>query len=180
MAGVPIVVDACSSLNLFGSGRPAEIVKGATLHLVLLPEIEAEAKHLHGEPDEDGVPTVEPVDWKALLSSGAATSQIFPDEALPALIALASKLTDVDAKCVALANHLKIGLLSDDGKVRRVFSASGGVGLRSTVSIIRVAATALPLDGNSIRKIFNRIRDRARFKPSRKDTDYDWYLSHGR
>ena len=176
MAVTRIVIDACSSLNLFGSGRSAELVLAANLQLVVLPEVEAEAKHLHGLPDEDGVSSPEPVAWKALFSSGAATSEPFPDEALPAFIAFASKLTDVDAKCVALATHLKIGLLSDDGKVRKVFSASGGVGLRTTASIIRDAAAVLPLDRSSICEIFNRIRDRARFKPSPRQPDYDWYL----
>ncbi len=180
MAATPVVIDACSSLNLFASGRPVDIAKAANLRLLVLPEVEAEAKHLLGEPDEDGARAEDPIDWKAFLAAGVAESTLLPDEALPELIALASRLTDVDARCVALANHLKIGLLSDDGKVRKVFSASGGVGLRSTVSTIREAATALPLDPATVRAMFDRIRERARFEPPRKDPDYAWYSAQMR
>lgn len=175
MAAMPVVIDACSSLNLFASGRPVDIAKAANLQLLVLPEVEAEAKHLFGEPDDEGVRPLEPIDWKALLVSGVATSKVFPEEALPELISLASQLTDVDAKCVALANHLKIGLLSDDGKVRKVFVASGGVGLRSTVSTIREAAAAYPFGKALVREIFSRIRERARFEPPRRDPDHPWY-----
>ena len=176
MAPVPVVIDACSSLNLFASGRPIDIARAANLQLLVLPEVEAEAKHLFGEPDEDGVRPEDPIDWKAFLASGVATSTSFPAEALPTLITLASQLTDVDAKCVALASHLKLGLLSDDGKVRKVFTTSGGVGLRSTVSTIREAAAVIPLDKPTVRAIFARIRERARFEPSRRDPDHAWYL----
>lgn len=176
MAARPIVIDACSSLNLFASGRPVDIARAANLQLLVLPEVEAEARHLFGEPDEDGGRPLEPIDWGSFLASGVATSQLLPEEALPSLIALASQLTDVDARCVALGNHLKVGLFSDDGKVRKVFSTSGGVGLRSTVSVIREAATVLTLDSASVRAIFGRIRARARFEPPRKDPDFAWYL----
>lgn len=176
MASTPVVIDACSSLNLFATGRPVDIAKAANLQLLVLPEVQEEAKHLFGEPDDEGVRSEEPIDWRVLLASGVAKSQTLPDEALPDLIELATQLTDVDAKCVALAKHLKLDLLSDDGKVRKVFAALGGGGLRSTVSTLREAAAAIPLDKANVRLIFSRIRVRARFEPSRKDPDHSWYL----
>ena len=177
MAATPIVLDACSSLNLFASGIPLEIAKAANVQFLLLPEVQMEAKHLFGPPDKDGVRPLEPIDWPSFLKSGIAASTSFPEEALDALVSAARQLSDVDAKCVALANHLKVGLLSDDGKVRKVFTSSGGSGLLSTVSTIRVAAAKLPLDKSAVRSIFGRIRERARFEPSRKDPEYRWYVS---
>lgn len=176
MAATPIVVDACSSLNLFATGRLVDIARAANLQLLVLPDVRAEAKHLFGEPDDEGVRPEDPIDWGTLLSSDVAKSQTLPDEALTELIEFATQLTDVDAKCVALAKHLKLGLLSDDGKVRKVFSSSGGVGLRSTVSMIREAAVVLKLDRAAVRVLFDQVRKRARFEPSRKDPDYAWYL----
>lgn len=177
MAGVPIVVDACSSLNLFATGRIVEIAEAANLHLLVLPEVEAEAQYLFGARDDEGIRSHETVDWKMLLGSGVAKSEVLSEDALPALISFASQLTDVDAKCVALAIHLNVGLLSDDGKVRRVFSSSGGIALQSTVSVVRTASEVMALDKPRVRAIFDRIRERARFEPPRKDPDYSWYLA---
>lgn len=176
MAAAPVVVDACSSLNLFATGRRVDIARAANLQLLVLPEVQAEAKHLFGEPDEQGVRPEEPIDWGSLLSSDVARLQSFPDEAVTDLIGFATQLTDVDAQCVALAKHLKLGLISDDGKVRKVFSSAGGLGLRSTVSMIRQAAVVLKMDSVAVRVLFDQIRKKARFEPSRKDPDFAWYL----
>jgi hypothetical protein len=170
------VIDACSSLNLFATDRPVDLAKAANIAFLVLPEVEAEAKYLFGSPDEKGVRPQESIDWPSLLASGVAVTHPFPDEALPALITFASQLTDVDAKCVALAIHRGVGLLSDDGKVRKVFQGASRAACRSTVSVIRAAATSRSLDKPAVRNLFERIRMRACFEPSKRDPDYAWYL----
>lgn len=172
---IPVVIDACSSLNLFASGRPIEIAKAAEVQLLVLPEVRGEAQHLFGIQDGDGNRPLEPVDWEGLIASGAASTVSLPEAAFPTFIELAEQLTDIDARCVALAVHLGAGLLSDDGKVRRVFAASSKSGLRSTVSVVRSAVTALSLDKRAVQSMFNRIRERARFEVPRRDPDFDWY-----
>jgi len=177
MARDPVVVDACSALNLIASGFLGEIIEAAKIQLVALPEVIEEAKYLLGEMDEEGNRERTAIDWSALLAQGHFSSRMFPDEALSSFIDLAGELTDVDARCVALARHLRVGLVSDDGKVRRVFSVSSrGLPLKSTVSLIRQAANLLSLDRGNLRSIFARVRDRARFEPSRRDPDYAWYV----
>lgn len=175
MAATPVVIDACSSLNLFASGRLVEIAKAAELELLVLPEVRLEARHVFGLADEEGNRPHHPVDWDGLLSSGVGSLAQLPEAALPALIDFAAQLTDVDARCVTLAVHLGVGLVSDDGKVRRIFSASSKSALRSTVSVIRSAAKALPLDRSEVQAIFRRIREHARFEVPRRDPDYAWY-----
>lgn len=172
----PVVADACSALNLVASGLLGEILGVAGAQLLVLPEVMDEAGYVLGEMDEDGNRGREPIDWSAMLARGHFSARPFPDEALMAFVELSAELTDVDAKCVALARHLQVGLVSDDGKVRRVFSAgAGGLPLRSTVSLIRQAASLIPLDQARVRDVFARIRERARFEPPRKDPDYEWY-----
>ena len=146
------------------------------MQLIALPEVMEEAGYVLGEMDEEGSRTRVPIDWSALLAKKQLSTHPFPDDALMAFIELSAHLTDVDAKCVALARHLRVGLVSDDGKVRRVFSAGAdGLPLRSTVWVVRQAASLIPLDQAQVREVFERIRERARFESPRKDPDYEWY-----
>lgn len=173
----PFVVDACSALNLVASGLLGELPGAIGMQLLALPEVMDEARYVLGEMDEEGNRKREPIDWSGILAGGQFSMRTFPEEALESFVELSAELTDVDAKYVAFARHLRVGLVSDDGKVRRVFSAdAGGLPLRSTVSLIRQAASLIPLDQVRVRDVFARIRERARFEPPRKDPDYEWYV----
>lgn len=176
MAAASVVVDACSSINLFATGRAVEIVRAAGLQLVVLPEVSGEAQYLLGDFDDDGERTHVPIDWAPLFTSGLASRQSFPDEAVPVLVEFAEHLTDNDARCAAMARHLGFGLLSDDGKVRRTFAAKcPTLMLLSIVSVVRLAGKQLGLKRPALGELFRQMRERARFEPSRKDPEFDWY-----
>jgi hypothetical protein len=179
VAAVPVVVDACSALNLFATGRAIEILRAADLQLIVLPEVAGETQYLLGDDDldDDGEPRHLPIDWSSVLSSGLASQRSLPDEALPGFVELAAHLTDNDARCAAMARHLGCALLSDDGKVRRTFTAKcPSLTLLSIVSVVRMAAEKLGLSRRELGQLFHHMRRRARFEPARRDPAFDWYL----
>lgn len=177
-----VVIDACSAINLLATGRAADFLRALDWTLVILPEVRQEVQHLRGPSDEEGQPTWMPADWSPLEQAGLCTlhpSERLGDAFVDAFIGAAAHLTDVDARAVALAGTLGLPLLSDDGKVRRIFRMLyPSLELHATLGLIRLASTRLGLDPETVRDVLRALRWKARFAPPKSDTDREWYLSH--
>ncbi|HYO53267.1 hypothetical protein [Archangium sp.] len=177
-----VVIDACSAINLLATGRALDFLHALDWTLLVLPEVRQEARRLRGPLDEEGQPTWVPADWSPLEQAGLFTlpSSAFQGEAfVEALVGAAAHLTDVDAAAVALAGTLGLPLLSDDGKVRRVFrTLYPALELHATLGLIRQASNHLGLEPGSVKDVLRALRWKARFAPPKSDPDREWYLSH--
>ena len=177
-----VVSDACSALNLLATDRAVDILEALDWTLLISPEVKQEAQFLRGPPDEEGRPTRLVCDWETLERSGrvappepADLDASFED----AFISAAAFLTDVDAKAVALAGAKELSLLSDDGKVRKIFrQLYPALELQATLNVLRQAAKHLGLREGAVRELLRTLRVRARFAPPRNDPDRDWYEAH--
>jgi hypothetical protein len=179
MAASPVVIDACSALNLLATGQAETLLSVLDWKLIVLTEVRQEAGRLRGPPDEEGRPTWVPTNWSALESAGLMEIQPLGEESLEAFVAAAAHLTDVDAAVVALAGTLNHPLLSDDGKVRRTFTNSyPHLPLHSTLALIREASQRLRMERRSLEDLLRALRLRANFAPPRADPDRDWYREH--
>jgi len=174
-----VVIDACSSLNLLGTGRAVDLLRAMNWQLLVLPEVRQEARQLRGPLDEEGQPTWMAADWDSLEKAGLVLVQPLGHECVDALVAAAAHLTDVDAATVALAGTRGLSLLTDDAKVRKSFrSQYPHLELRASLALIRQATNHLGLPAEHVKDILQSLRWKARFAPPRHDPDRDWYLKH--
>ncbi|OJT17299.1 hypothetical protein BO221_45065 [Archangium sp. Cb G35] len=177
-----VVIDACSAINLLATGRAIDFLRAMDWTLFVLPEVRQEAQRLRGPLDEEGQPTWVPADWSPLEQAGLCTlhpSELMGDAFVDAFVDAAAHLTDVDARAVAMAGTLGLPLLSDDGKVRRIFQMLyPSLELHATLGVIRSASGQLGLDPGTVKDVLRALRWKARFAPPKSDTDREWYLSY--
>ena len=177
-----VVTDACSAINLLATDRAVDFLQALEWTLLVLPEVKQEAGRLRGPLDEEGTPTWIPTDWTSLEQAGLLTLQstaLLGDAFVEAFVAAAAHLTDVDATAVALAGTLKLPLLSDDGKVRKVFRMLyPALEIHATLGLIRQASDRLGLNPGTVKDVLRALRWKARFPPPKSDPDREWYLSH--
>jgi hypothetical protein len=174
-----VVTDACSLLNLIGTGQCAEIANAVAFRLLVVDRAAEEAQYLVGPPDGDGNPSRRPIDLNALIESNVLRLVAAGEVEAAHLVEAAARLTDVDALGVALAKQLGLPLLSDDGKVRKVFAAlCPEQELYSSLQVIKRATKALHYKEPAIRELLQAMRYAANFEPPRLDPERDWFRSY--
>ncbi len=171
-----VVTDACSMLNLLATGRSVEIIRAVGFRLLIVDLAAGEVRCLVGSPDGEGNCPEIPVDLTPLMESGVlrviAADEISADN----LVDAAARLADVDALGVALARQLGHALLSDDGKVRRVFGELCPASeLHSSLQVVRRATKLLSYPDRIIRELLRAMRHAANFDPPRLDPERDWF-----
>lgn len=176
------IIDACSLLNLLATRREADFLEAIHVRLLVAPEVRAEAVCLHGPPSEAGDPTRELVDLLPLESAGLIHVVRIGDATADAFIAAAEELADNDAASVALAATLRVPLITDDGKERRICSRLfPHVELVSTLALVRQATETLGLSREAMRVLLRGLRLRGNFEPPRSDLHREWFWDlHGR
>jgi hypothetical protein len=171
-----VVIDACSTLNLLATGHAVDIVRAVGFKLLIPDGAAEEVRYLVGPRDAEGSCPEIPADLSPLSDQGML--RIIPSRELStdALIEIAAQLTDVDALGVVLARQLGRPLMSDDGKVRRVFREffPGGE-LHSTLQIVRRATTLLRYSDSAVREILRTMRHAGNFEPPRLDPEREWF-----
>lgn len=176
------IIDACSLLNLLATRREAELVLALRIRLIVAPAVRSEAVYLDGPPSESGDPTRELADLSPLEAAGLLRVMQLADEAADAFVSAAAELADNDAASVALAATLRVQLITDDGKERRVCQRLfPHVEIVSTLALVRQATEGLGLDRDTMRVLLRDLRLRGSFEPPRKDPNKDWFWDlHGR
>ena len=98
------------------------------------------------------------------------------DALVDAFVAAAAWIKDTDASCIALAGVLKLPLLTDDRKERRIarelFPAIETI---STLDVIADAKRALRWSTTDLAHVAEDLRWRANFAPPRDDPRGAWY-----
>lgn len=171
-----VIIDASGLINLFASGREADLLLAAACRLVIAEVTMTEACFIQGPPDSDGAETRMPIEVGNLQEKGLARVQAWLPEFSRPFVAAARHLTDRDARPVAIAVGLGIALWSDDAKqVRVARSLMPSIEIVSTLSVIRLAIERLALPGADVSLIAHQIRTRGRFLPPRHDPDAGWF-----
>jgi predicted nucleic acid-binding protein len=172
-----LVIDACCTLNLLATRKEIEIAEA--LHLLLLdtPQVSGEPLTLWTPPDADGQRTKEPTSTAPLRRAGHLETRPLEGDALvDAFVAVAALIKDTDASCIALAGVLRLPLLTDDRKERRIarelFPAIETV---STLDVIADAERALRWSTTDLATVAEDLRWRGNFAPPRNDPRSAWY-----
>lgn len=162
-----VVIDACCVLNLLAMRRELEIVAALGLHLLDTPQTSVEPLTLWTLPDAEGERSKEPASTEALRHAGhLATHSLDGDDLVDAFIAAAEHIRDADASCIALAGVLKLPLLTDDRKERRIAcDLFPGIELVSTLDVLADAERALAWSATELAIVANDLRWRGNFAP---------------
>lgn len=174
-----VVIDACCTLNLLATGRELDIVQ--SLHLLLLEpqQVSHEPLFLSTAPDEEGARSKEPASTAALRAAGHLETRALDTEALiDAFVACAERIKDTDASCIALAGVLKVPLVTDDRKERKVaVDIFPGIELVSTLELVQNAASLLRWNAGELVEVASNLRWRGNFAPPKRDPRGEWYLT---
>jgi predicted nucleic acid-binding protein len=172
-----LVIDACCTLNLLATRKEIEIAEA--LHLLLLdtPQVSAEPLTLWTPPDADGQRTKEPTSTAPLRRAGHLETRPLEGDALvDAFVAAAALIKDTDASCIALAGVLKLPLLTDDRKERRIArELFPAIEIVSTLDVIADAERALRWSAADLVRVAEDLRWRGNFAPPRNDSRSSWY-----
>lgn len=176
------IIDACSLLNLLATHREAELIRALRVRLIVAPAARSEAVYLDAPPDEAGDPTRELADLSLLETDGALRVMELTEDAADAFVSAAAELEDNDAASVALAATLRLPLVTDDGKERRVCQTLfPHIEVVSTLALVRQATEALGFDRATMRVLLRDLRLRGSFEPPRTDPNKAWFWDlHGR
>ena len=174
-----VVIDACCVLNLLATRREVEIVQAVGMLLLDTELVSREPVVTWTAPDDDGVRHKEPASTEQLRSAGCLQTRALDTDALvDAFITCAARITDADASCIALAGVLKLPLLTDDRKERRVaLEVFPGIELISTLDLLASSSALLGWDQMLLSRVATDLRWRGNFAPPRQDPRSAWYLS---
>ncbi|HKY36950.1 MAG TPA: hypothetical protein VJN18_13485 [Polyangiaceae bacterium] len=175
----PVVIDACCMLNLLATKREVDIVGALEIHLLETEFVSRETLFLWTEPDGDGLRHKEPASTENLRKAGLLeTHQLDTEPLVDTFVFAAERVKDSDASCIALAGVLKLPLLTDDRKERRIATDMfPAIELLSTLDVLASAAPALTWNDDDLGVVASDLRWRGNFVPPRKDPRSEWYLA---
>jgi predicted nucleic acid-binding protein len=179
MALRQVVIDSCCTLNLLATGREVAIVRALDLKLLDTPQVSGESMYLWTPPDNEGTRAKESTSTAALREGGhLATHPLDTDELVDAFVTAASRIKDTDASCIAVAGVLRLPLVSDDRKERRIaLDMFPGIELISTLDLLRDASRALAWSDRDLAEVAVSLRWRGNFAPPKQDPLGSWYAS---
>lgn len=173
--GRTFVIDACCMLNLLATGRELEIIHALDLKLLDTEFTSKESLCLWTPPDEEGQRHQEPVSTAHLRRAGLLVQTPFDTDALAdAFVACVEHINDADASCIALAGVLKLPLVTDDRKERRIARMLfPEVELISTLDLLQDASASWTEQQRL--DVAVALRWRGNFAPPRRDPKAEWY-----
>jgi predicted nucleic acid-binding protein len=175
--GRTFVIDACCTLNLLATGRELDILDALDLKLLDTEFASKESLWLWTPPDEEGQRHQEPVSTTHLRRLGLLTeTPLDTDELADAFVACVEHINDADASCIALARVLRLPLITDDRKERRIATKLfPELELVSTLDLFHEASANWTEQQRL--EVAVALRWRGNFAPPRRDPRADWYGS---
>ncbi len=177
--GRRIILDACALLNLYASGRIADVLN-------TMPRPSAVAEYIRDQealwvgryktgPEAD----YEQVNIRPLVASGLIeVLALSGDEELANFLALASssRIDDGEAICGAMAQVRDLVVVTDDKAALRVFGChSHSIQTCSTASLMKHWAECMAVDAKTLQSALLDIRERACFEPGPRDPLRGWW-----
>lgn len=177
----PLVVDTCCLINLLSAQPPILSHNTHPLHLgfsLSLSERVVGDECLYiCEPPKPGATILEQAkpDLKALLDGGAAYPCKLEGEAeLDTFVALAQRLDDGEAECLAIAKERGWHIATDDRLAIRV-AAEMDVKIVTTARLVQNWAKSSGVSQAEIVSVLKSIQELARFTPNPNSDGGAWW-----
>ncbi|MBI3977411.1 MAG: hypothetical protein HY331_04410 [Chloroflexi bacterium] len=171
------MLDCCSLLNLFATGRIGEILRGVPARFAVAELVASEASYVRrggGGPDAG---QREAIDLQPLIAAGLL--DVWRTEAeseFVSFVNFAALVDDGEAMTCALALHRDAVVVTDDRKARKlVLARAPQLTVLTTSQLLKVWADAVQVDGTVLKSALIDIQERARFTPGKQDPLLAWW-----
>lgn len=172
-----VLLDACCLINLFSTGRAAEILAGIP-HTWHVCEAVSEEALFVDVVTPAGVER-KPAELTELMSRRiVAACSPSSEREFSALVHYATLVDDGEAMCLALAKCRSWTVATDERKGRRI-AVADGISVINTVQLIRAWAETQTVDPQVVRDVIERIAVLGRYKPGADVPSADWWRRNG-
>ncbi len=173
--GRPLLLDACSLINLVASGlQLADVALAIKREFIVTTIAGEESLFVRGRSDDD---PAEPVSVEALAASGQLTVTSLTPEELVRFVALAKSVDDGEASTLAVALESSIEFATDDRRAIRV-AGELGVTVLTTPQFMRYWAECSGATAADIRVALASAERRGNFFPRRDDPERNWWATN--
>lgn len=170
-----IALDSCCLLNLYASGRLAEIADALPHRLLVADRVQAEALWVRRGGTGDDADARDLVDTATLVAAGTLSVEVLAPPELADFVRFAIEVDDGEAATAALALHRGYDVATDDGKARRLLRTHvPHAHLYSTLDMLKHWADMSSVPIADLRAVLVGVRDRASFLPPRRDQLRAW------
>ena len=173
-----LILDACCLLNLYATGRLREFATALPYQLAVADYVfEREALYVWLPDSTSGSTERTRIDASTLVAEGLITVvRLDHPEEEALFVDLAVSVDDGEAVTGALALCRGYLVATDDRKARRILSERGqGVGLVSTLELVKSWAEAASVDASELRNALEAIRSGASYVPGERNPLYEWW-----
>ena len=172
-----MILDACSALNLYSTGRIREILKAQAFRFGVVDYVaRREALYVYSGTDNAGTRFHEHIDWSTLFTSGDLEELTLNESEAEMFVGLAAVVDDGEAMSCAVAICRRGSIATDDRKTRRIMAEyAPNVRVHTTSELIKAWSDAANVTGSELRQILLDVQDRGGFVPGRNDPLKTWW-----
>ena len=171
----PVILDNCTFLNLYASGRLDAIAAALGLSLIVEERVRAEALHLFRGGDGPGADERVAVDCAVPVAAGYLTVATLAGIEEATFRRWAALVDDGEAATIAVAIHRGFAVGTDDGRaIRYLGQMAPGTRHLSTLAILRAWVDRAGLPGAEIREVLRAVCQRGHFHFPRRDPLRAW------
>jgi len=173
------ILDACCIINLFASGRAAEILSASEGVCYVSDQVRSEALSIRRpDPHDPENLLVEPINLNEACDAGWLQScSLTGENELDAYVAFAQQLDDGEASCLAIAQLRKWTVATDDRKAIRLCNERQ-IKIITTPALVKRWAEVGGVDRSKVTEALSNIERFASFRPGHKSELYEWWLSY--
>ncbi|HLF88299.1 MAG TPA: hypothetical protein VI451_05095 [Anaerolineales bacterium] len=175
-----IVLDACCVINLFASGKMAEILVSIPKSFaVAVYAVNEETLNYYDGPIENVRQIIKKIDLRPLIDSNIIVPvEIESEEEQSAYVYFATQLDDGEAISGAISMCRNWAIATDDKKAIRVFKQEmPHITLVSTLDLVKNWVEVTHQEREMIQIVLENIRYKANYDP-RNHPLYEWWKSY--
>ncbi len=175
------IIDACSLINLFASGREAEILEACGGEYFVSEHVSSEALAIRGPDPADSSKLISrPIDLASATSEAWLRACRFESgEETDAFVEFAQHLDDGEASCLAIAKLRGWTVVTDDRKAIRICSEHG-IPVVTTPELLKVWSKSHSIDKSTLAEAIERVETFASFRPHKSSENFEWWMSAGK
>ncbi len=171
------VIDSCCLLNMYAAWNGLDPLADSQWIWHISTAVSMELLYLH-YPNPGGNAERRPLDLEKYVHEQCVfrCAPDNPDEEM-AYLDFATQLDDGEAMSLAITKCRVWTLATDDRKAIRL-ATQEKVKVISTPEIMKTWAAEMSIGDDALRQVLHRIRTFARFAPSPRLPEFDWWVSH--
>jgi len=174
-------LDACALINLYASGRLANVAAALGVRFHVVPKVYPEEAGYILSPQPDGRLERDPIDLAPLIQAGVILEAGAPQgAAVAALLRFAARVDDGEAMTMAVALNATprpAGVVTDDGAALRLLEAEPGASFTTSFTLLRRWSEVAQAEVAEVSTALRNVEVRGRYRPGLSHPEYAWWLA---